>query len=190
MEIVQQQYRVSPVLSWITGVRGMFVFALLMSLSAAVKIPLFFSPVPLSLQTFVLLLSIVCLRNTAWGAQGLYLLIGSLGFPAFTSMSFNALYLLGPTGGYLAGFLLAAGIGGSLVSRISAISRIQLAGIFLLAELVLYICGASWLHIQTGSSITRTLSLGVYPFMIGDAIKLWCAVVLGVRLHQSISAQR
>lgn len=168
----------------------MFVFALLMSISASVKIPLFFSPVPLTLQTFVLFLSIICLRNKAWGAQGLYLLIGSLGFPAFSSMSFNALYLLGPTGGYLVGFLLAAGIAGALISKVRSVNHAQLIGIFLLAESVLYLCGASWLHIQTGANVSRTLSLGVYPFMIGDAVKLWCAVLLGVRIHQAISAQK
>ena len=93
-------------------------FIALTALSAFVRIPLFFTPVPLTLQTFFVLLSGALLgRKLGVLAQAAYLSLGLTGQQVFTGTGSGSLYLLGPTGGYVVGFVLASFLAGCLLIK-------------------------------------------------------------------------
>ena len=94
------------------------VFIALTTLSAFVRIPLPFTPVPLTLQTFFVLLSGALLgRQLGAFAQAAYMFLGLTGQQVFTGTGCGSLYLLGPTGGYIIGFVLAAFFAGSFLDK-------------------------------------------------------------------------
>lgn len=143
-------------------------FSLLTGLGAQVKVYLPFTPVPITLQTFFVLLSGALLGKRLGGlSQALYLAIGSFSGFLFA----DKLGLFGPTGGYLAGFIIAAWITGQLLDgKDSSILRIILAmGI---GNLSIYLFGIPWLSLYLGCSIKKAILLGFLPFIIGDSIKL------------------
>ncbi|MBI2082215.1 MAG: biotin transporter BioY [Deltaproteobacteria bacterium] len=143
-------------------------FALLIGLGAHIKIYLPFTPVPMTFQTFFLLVGAAYLRRyyslqmIAW-----YLLLGFVGFPLFANQSAGFAYLLGPTGGYLLGFVLAA----SLLGFFSFRNPIGQFFLFLLAHTILFVPGIFWLHQFLGGAWQETLAKGLYPFLFGDLLK-------------------
>ena len=164
--------------TWVC-VGGMCGFAAATALAAHVRIPLPFSPVPVTLQTFVVLLAGATLGARAGaGSQGLYLLLGACGAPIFAG---GAGALSGVTAGYLLAFPLAAWIVGSLARRDS---RLALALGLLLGTLVIYVLGVGWLTLGMGRSLGPALMLGAVPFLPGDAMKLAAAWVLSKPLRQ------
>jgi biotin transport system substrate-specific component len=151
-------------------VAGIAGFSLLTAAAAWVRIPLPFSPVPLTLQTFVVLCSGAFLGGVGGTAsQILYLLWGIGGLPVFTGTGAGALYLCGPTGGYLAGFSLAALFAGFLSSK--AKNFTQLLACFLAASALVLVCGAAWLSFVTGMSWKTAATAGIVPFIPGDILK-------------------
>jgi len=165
-----------------TGIRGILVFPLLMSIAASVKIPLFFTPVPITLQTLVLFFSMVCLKEKAGVAQLLYIMLGCLGFPSFTFQSFNLLYIAGPTGGYLLGFFIAATIGGLLLRTIREATFVKLVFVFLSSTAIVYLCGVSWMMVGLRIRLGQALVFGAYPFIAGDLLKIAIAAFSSIRL--------
>jgi biotin transport system substrate-specific component len=150
--------------------------ALLVALLAQVRIPLPFTPVPLTGQTFAVLLVGAALGSRrGFASLSLYTLIGALGLPVFAGGAAGLAYAAGPTGGYLAGFIVAAFVVGLLAER--GLERSIRTSIlpFLAGTLVIYLFGAGWLAVQFG--IEKALALGVTPFLIGDAIKLALAAL-------------
>jgi biotin transport system substrate-specific component len=133
-------------------------------------------PVPITLQTFFVLLSGVVMKRYAVIPAALYVLLGALGLPVFHSGLSGPGVLLGPTGGYLAGFILAAGITGLGYEHGSPWVR---AGAILAATLVIYACGAGWLAVSTGMPPAAAVLLGVLPFIPGDAVKGAAVYALG-----------
>src|SRR5262245_17113843 len=86
-----------------------FAFNLLLALSAQVRIPLFFTPVPITAQTFVVLLTGALLGpRLGAAAMAAYLLEGAMGLPVFQGGNSGVAYMFGPTGGYLIGFIASA----------------------------------------------------------------------------------
>jgi len=162
---------------------GTLTFALLLALSARWRVPLPWSPVPVTGQTLVALLFPALLGPLA-GACGvvLYLLLGLAGLPFF-ALGGGGIYLLGPTGGYLWGFLFAALIVGALVRRSSRLPAVVAA--MILGEAVILSLGAMQLKAVTGSGWGWVFAAGVAPFLPGDLIKLVLAAglyrVLGPR---------
>jgi biotin transport system substrate-specific component len=151
--------------------------ALLVAGLAQVRIPLPFTPVPITGQTFGVLLVGAALGSRRGAASlGLYLTLGLIGFPFFTGGGYGGSYLFGATGGYLIGFIAAAYITGLLaergLERKSSTSFIP----FLIGALVIYACGVTWLAVMVGS-LGKALALGFFPFLIGDAIKLAAAAL-------------
>lgn len=138
--------------------------------SAKVQVP--FYPVPMTLQTAVVfLLGIACGWRLAAATVALYLVEGALGLPVFAGTPEKGIglpYMLGPTGGYLAGFLAAAVITGWVAER----SRHWLAtGLGVLAATAaIYLLGATWLATFVG--MAKAVALGVVPFLLGDLVKL------------------
>ncbi|PKN95541.1 MAG: biotin transporter BioY [Chloroflexi bacterium HGW-Chloroflexi-6] len=150
--------------------------ALLVALLAQVRIPLPFTPVPLTGQTFAVLLVGAALGSRRGAASlSLYSLVGALGLPVFAGGAAGTAYAFGPTGGYLLGFIVAAYVTGLLAER--GLERSISTSIvpFLAGTLIIYILGAGWLSVQFG--LEKALTLGVLPFLVGDAIKLALAAI-------------
>jgi biotin transport system substrate-specific component len=151
--------------------------SLLVALLAQARLPLPFTPVPITGQTLGVLL-IGALLGARRGAASLllYLTGGLAGLPVFTGWGSGPGHLLGATGGYLLGFVAAAYIVGWLCER-GLERRFRTALVpFLAGTAVIYLCGASWLAAFVG--LQKALALGVLPFLAGDSIKLALAALL------------
>jgi len=159
-------------------------FSLLIGLSAQVAIPLPFTPVPITLQTLVVLVAGFLLGSWRGAVAVLaYLGEGLAGLPLFSTGTAGLAHLLGPTGGYILGFLLAAGVVGWLAERaLSALPALRAPVAFLVGTVVIYLCGATWLGAFVGAA--KAVSLGVLPFLAGDALKLLAAWGIVAALSQ------
>jgi biotin transport system substrate-specific component len=156
----------------------------LLTLSAKVQIP--FWPVPVTMQTaVVMLLGVVAGPRLAVLTVGAYLLQGLAGLPVFAGMAAGPAYLLGPTGGYLLGFMLAAVISGLVVER--ARGWAGLAAGFCLATVSIYVLGAGWLAQFVGFG--QAIELGVMPFLPGDALKLALVTAVAIAIRQAARAE-
>jgi biotin transport system substrate-specific component len=145
--------------------------SLLVALMAQVSVPLPFSPVPITGQTFAVLLVGAALGAKRGSASLLlYLLEGAVGLPVFAGGRGGAAVLLGPTGGYLIGFVGAAWLVGTLAGR-GLDRRIPGALIaFLAGEIAIFLCGAAVLAVYVGPP--NALPMGVIPFIPGELIKI------------------
>lgn len=153
---------------------GIGAFALMTFLAALVRIPLPFSPVPLTLQTFVVLLSGVMLGGAAGAlSQLLYLALGLAGFSVFSGTGSGILYLCGPTGGYIPGFVLASLFCGCMLPK----ARNYAGSWFILfaGSMIILACGTAWLKCVTGVSWGTAAALGAAPFIPGDLLKVSAA---------------
>ena len=152
-------------------------FSLVTALSAQVAIPLPFSPVPLTGQTFGVLLT-GALLGPRLGACALllYLAEGSAGLPFFAGGTFGAARLLGPTGGYLLSYPLAAALVGLLAERGWDRRPPTMLAAMLIGSLVVFALGAADLARFVGSH--NALMLGVWPFLPGDVLKALLAAGL------------
>ncbi|KQC12015.1 MAG: hypothetical protein APR63_03605 [Desulfuromonas sp. SDB] len=155
------------------------LFALLTGISAQIKFFLPFTPVPLTVQTMVVLAG-GALLGKKWGSlsQLIYIVLGSAVGPFFAGGMQGWLYLTGPTTGYLMGFLLAAYFVGYAVNR-KQISPFKIFQIMLFANFVLiHLPGMSylayWHYCLTGTVLNpwKLLCLGSFPFILGDLIKI------------------
>ena len=144
--------------------------SLLLWASAKIQVP--FYPVPMTLQTAVVfLIGLAYGWRLAIATLLLYLAQGAVGLPVFAGTPAKGIglpYMLGPTGGYLLGFVAAAGITGWVSER----SRHWLAtvGGLLAGTAAIYLLGAGWLATFVGAE--KAVTLGVLPFLLGDAVKL------------------
>jgi biotin transport system substrate-specific component len=150
--------------------------AALTGLAAQVSIPLPFTPVPISLQTFTVVLSGAALGPIRGGlGMGLYLVAGIAGIPWFSEQRSGFDF---PSFGYIIGFVLAAVIVGWLARRGLDRSVSGTVAIMVLGNLVIYAIGVSWLANSLGVDVPRALELGAWPFLIGDALKIALAAGL------------
>jgi biotin transport system substrate-specific component len=149
-------------------------FALAMMAAACFKVWLPFSPVPVTLQTFVVLLAGLSLGAT-WGglSQVQYVILGMLGLPAFVG---GMAALFGPTGGYIVGFVVAAVIVGAIYSAWRTTPGAIVA--CLAGTAAIYVFGCIWLLALRIGSVAEVAAIGVLPFLPGDALKLAAAVAL------------
>lgn len=153
-------------------------FSLLTGLSAQVSIPLPFTPVPVTGQTFAVLLTGALLGSQAGAAAMVaYLLEGIAGLPVFAGGTAGIGKLLGPTGGYLIGCPIAAYVAGYLAERGWDRRLWSSVLAMLLGNAVIYVVGVPWLSLflPAGQS---ALALGLYPFVPGDLYKVVLAAVL------------
>lgn len=142
------------------------------SLCAQIAIPLGFTPVPLTLQTFAVLAGAAALGSQrAVIAQVLYLLVGMAGVPVFAEHSSGTTAVVGATGGYLVGFVVASYVVGAIAERGATRKVASTVLAYVVGTAVIYILGATWLSHVTGMSASDTLANGVTPFLAGDAIK-------------------
>ena len=156
--------------------------SLFVALCAQIAVPLPWTPVPMTMQPFaVLLVGLLLGPGLGAAAMAAYLLEGAAGLPVFVP-GFGGLLPLGPSAGYLLSYPLVAGLVGMLWQSSSQLSSSQrgsrhwrtfaraLAAAALGNALIL-LCGACWLAIVTRGSFTAVLHLAVLPFIAGDAIK-------------------
>lgn len=144
------------------------VGSLLLTASAKVQIP--FWPVPLTMQTFVVMvLALGYGARLATGTVGLYLAQGAMGLPVFAAGG-GLVYFTGPTGGYLVGFLVAAALMGHLADRgwHRSVPRALLAAF--LGAAVMFACGVAWLSVLIGFG--PAVASGLIPFLPGDLLKV------------------
>ncbi len=153
--------------------------AALLAISAKIRVP--FYPVPMTLQTFTIMgLGAAFGMRLGLATVLLYLAIGAFGMDVFTSSTAesNGLsYMLGSTGGYLAGFVIAMGIIGYFAERGWDRSPFKLFGLMLGADAIIFALGLLWLGNVVGWD-KPILEWGLYPFIAGDLVKIALAAAV------------
>jgi len=165
------------VASWLRDLILIVIGALLVGIFAQVKIPLPFTPVPLTGQTFAVLLVAAALGSKRGAASmAFYVALGAIGLPIFAGGASGMAYFSGATLGYLIGFVLAAFVVGLLAER--GLERSVRTSIipFLVGTVIIYACGVLWLALIL-DSVGKALAAGFVPFVIGDVIKLIAAAL-------------
>jgi len=166
----------SPAMAWWLSASLVVGFALLTAVAAKIAIPVPGSPIPITLQTFMVLLAGVVL-GAKRGALSQVALIGMglMGLPVFSTPLPGTVVLMGPTGGYILGFAFAAFASGLLFERL-ALKSIWAKFIALFgASFFILIPGVIWLSVFTQGSLTTAILVGLVPFLWGDVVK--CAAV-------------
>jgi biotin transport system substrate-specific component len=154
-------------------------FALFTALMAQIEIPLWFTPVPITGQTFAVLLAGAALGST-FGAtsQLLYVGLGAVGLPFYAGGDGGWEVVTGATGGYLVGFVVAAYLVGLLAERRQDRTVLTAIPAFLAGSAIIYLFGVVWLAGELGVSTTEAMELGMTPFVIGDLVKIVLAGML------------
>lgn len=151
---------------------GIITGITLTALSAFVRIPLPFTPVPLTLQTLVVLLLGAALgRKYGTVTQASYVLLGSIGMPIFAGASFGFAHLAGPTGGYLIGFIAAAYLVGKLIPKSGNASYIRIFSAMLIGSSIILLLGTIQLALVMHLRWNQAILAGLLPFIPGDIIK-------------------
>jgi biotin transport system substrate-specific component len=159
------------------------------ALCARVTLPLPFTPVPLTLQNFaVLLVGLTLGARRGFAALILYLIEGTSGLPVFNPTGPGGVaQLLGPTGGYLMAYPLVAGLAGWLLDfGKRTFARAAVAG--LVAEIVLFASGIGWLALLT-HSFSQAARFGLYWFVSAEIMKVMFAAALAVRIRRTPKVQ-
>jgi biotin transport system substrate-specific component len=159
------------------GAVGAGLGALVVALSAQVVVPVPFSPVPMTLQPLAVLV-VGGLLGAAAGVSALlvYLALGALGFPVFAGGSSGILHLVGPTGGYLLAFPIAAGVTGALAGR-DPRSPLRVLLACALGMVIIHVGGVAQLALLGGNP-ALAMRVGFVPFLTGDLLKVGLAAVL------------
>ena len=175
----------------IEKLRWMVLASLMTALTAVgayIHIPI--GPVPIVLTTLFVLLAGLLL-GSRWGlvSMGLYLLLGAIGLPVFAGGKGGLAYFFGPTGGYLLGFALAAWITGFVSERSHGLLIWEIFAVLAGSLIGIYGLGILWLKVATQMSWSKTLMIGIVPFLAGDAIKASAALVLARAVRPILNRQ-
>lgn len=143
------------------------------------------SPVPISLGTLAIYFTpyVLGMKKGTISCY-VYLLIGLVGLPVFTGFSSGPAKLLGPTGGYLIGYIFMALICGFVIDRTNKMPICFLG--MVLATAVLYLFGTVWLAHQAGMTFPEALAAGVLPFILGDTAKMVIAMIAGPQIRKRL----
>jgi len=157
-----------------------FIGTILLTISAKIKIP--FYPVPMTMQTFVVLfLGISFGYKIGLATVGLYLLEGIIGFPVFSNSpekGIGLIYFTGPTMGYLIGFLAATFISGYMSYKTSFI---VVFAKLIVSVSIIYVLGIAWLGILIGWD-KPLFEIGVFPFLLAELFKISILAILANKL--------
>lgn len=153
------------------------LFAALLCILGPLSLPI--GPVPISLATLIVYLAAYILGPKLGTIScAVYLLLGLVGLPVFSGYAGGIGKLAGPTGGYLIGYIPLAFIAGLFV--IKGKGKIPMAALgMVVGTAVLYLLGTIWFVMQMDYSVGQALAVCVVPFLLGDAIKIVVAVLLG-----------
>ena len=171
------------------SVQKMAIIALMtavLCILAPISIPIFISPVPVSLGVLAVYLTAYVLSPLdATISVIIFILLGTFGLPVFSGYSGGLSKLVGPTGGYIIGFLFTVYISSLFIHMKKGIIYDVIGMITGLA--LCYILGTIWFSYQQGKGFIASLLLCVVPFLIGDAIKIIVAVILGTQINKRLS---
>ena len=160
------------------GVVAVVLGSLLLTASAKLQVP--FWPVPMTMQSLVvLLLGMSYGLRLGTAAVLLYLAEGAVGLPVFAGTPERGIglaYMMGPTGGYLVGFVLAAAALGSLAERGWDRSLARIAAAMILGHVILFIPGVLWLAVSLG--FAKAVAAGATPFLAATALKTALGIAL------------
>ncbi|MFN2499151.1 MAG: biotin transporter BioY [Pyrinomonadaceae bacterium] len=164
-------------LDWTRSVSLVFVFSLLTALAAQIVIPV--GPVPITAQTFAVLLT-GALLGSRLGAMAMivYLLEGASGLPFFYGGHGGITHLLGPTGGYLVAFPAAAFITGAFAENGWDKRFLTAVAAMAAGSLLITVAGWAWFSFVTHTSPGAAFKLSIAPFLIGDVIKILLAAAV------------
>jgi len=151
----------------------------LIAACAQISIPLPFTPVPITGQTFAVLLVGTSLGLTLGVAStALYVAAGIAGAPIYADGDHGWSVITSASGGYLVGFVLASALVGGL-ARLGWDRRFGTASASMLAgNVIVYLVGLPWLAVVLNTDLDKTLEYGLYPFVVGDLVKLYLAAAL------------
>ena len=163
------------------------VFAAVLCAVSPFVIPI--GPIPLSLASFAVYLAAAVL-NWKYGTLSvvIYVALGLVGLPVFSGFTGGLPKLIGPTGGFIVGYILAALVIGLILAR-SHHKKWLYPAAMAIGTVVLYVCGLSWYVYVTGSTLTAAFVACVVPFLPGDAVKIILASVIAPRLNTVIAKQ-
>jgi biotin transport system substrate-specific component len=157
--------------------------SLFVALCARLSVPLPFTPVPLTLANFgVLLVGVVLGGKRGFAALAVYLAQGAAGLPVFSPAGPGGIaQLLGPTGGYLLAYPLAAFVAGWIAERgAGRFARFVMAAVT--AEVVIFAGGLAWLAVLTHGA-TQAMHFGLYPFLFAEIMKIAAAAGIATRIE-------
>jgi biotin transport system substrate-specific component len=167
----------------------MTVYASLMAamIAAGAYLAIPIGPVPIVLQNLFVFLSGLLL-GSRWGfaCVAVYILVGACGLPIFSIGRGGIGHILGPTGGYLMGFLPAVYVIGLITEKTKHLVIIDVIAM-VCGGIIIYACGVTWLKVITGMTLTKTLAVGMYPFIPGDVLKIAAAVPIAKALRPVIN---
>jgi len=164
------------------------LLAALMAVGAYLAIPI--GPVPIVMQNmFVFLAGLVLGSRWALASVAVYLLTGALGLPVFAGGMGGIGRIVGPTGGYLIGYLPAVFIVGYISEKAAARTGYDVLAM-ICGTIVLYAFGVTWLKFLTGMAWTKALTVGMFPFLIGDVVKIAAAALIAKALRPVIRLTR
>lgn len=166
----------------------MAIFAAIICIAAPFSVQI--GPVPITLATFAVYLAGAILG----GKRGMisvivYIMLGAAGLPVFSNFNGGFAALLGPTGGYIIGYVplvLLTGIFAEMNSKKHRTIITMVIGM-LLGTVALYTFGTAWFMIMTGSSLGRALALCALPFIPGDALKIVCVTAIALPLKEKLT---
>lgn len=160
------------------------LFAALTAAGAYLALPI--GPVPIVLQNFFIMLTGLLLeRNWAVASVALYLFAGTFGLPVFAAGSGGIGHIAGPTGGYLLGYLPAVYVI-AVISEKGGRRAIFDVIAMICGSIIVYLCGIIWLKTVTGMTMSKSLAVGMFPFLIGDSLKIVAAVSVVKSLRKII----
>ena len=161
---------------------------LFVALSALVQIPLPFTPIPLSLQTFAVLLTGAALGSRRGAlSMAIYLLAGVAGVPWFAAQHSGWAFA---SFGYVVGFVAAAWLAGRLAEAGADRQVLKSTGLLVVGNVVIYAFGVTGLAASTGMGLGTAVAKGVVPFLIGDVIKIAVAAALLPTAWKLVGARR
>ncbi|MBC8418864.1 MAG: biotin transporter BioY [Desulfobacteraceae bacterium] len=170
------------------SIRGMVyasIFGAVTAAGAYIMIPL--PPVPITLQTLFLYVAAALLGGRLGAlSQVVYLLVGLIGLPVFAGGKAGMGVLLGPTGGYLIGFIAGAYVIGKLVETKRTPGLIWIVFSMVSGTALIYLFGVFQLMIIANLSMNKAITVGVLPFLIGDALKIVVAAFLTLKVRDRI----
>ncbi len=144
-------------------------------------------PVPISLTNFVIYIAIYLLGTKSGTiSYCLYLLIGMVGLPVFSAYSGALSKLAGPTGGYLIGFIPMAVICGIFIRNNRRKTLLPILGM-VIGTITAYFFGTVWFIYQTKCNVWYALTTCVFPFLIGDAVKILLSSKIGPAIYNALN---
>jgi|DewCreStandDraft_4_1066084.scaffolds.fasta_scaffold02770_22 biotin transport system substrate-specific component len=163
------------------SVLKILLFSFLTFLASLVRIYLPWTPIPITLQTFSLFVSVYYLNPKEIGiSQSIYILAGIIGLPVFAAGISGMLALVGPTAGYLLGFIIAGVIMSILKEKVKIMPFIMFC-IFVLGTIIIYLFGILHLFIIYKIDIITAIKIGVTPFIAGDILKIILASIFSLK---------